>query len=220
MKSSELVRLYPRLFHMAADGSWPSIERHGLLSSAELVRVWESQSDTRGVLEQKRTSPVELKHPHFGTAVLRDQAPIHIPSLERALAGRMTVAEWLDALNSRVFFFLDPTSLFGMLRSPSYRRATHTVLTINTESFVAAHESEIQLTDMNTGFAQPHNHKARGPETFQPLAVFTHPTREHAHVVKGRDVVELCISGGVVDIVDHVLQVERFRQREYVDNVL
>ena len=41
VRTDDLIRLYPEVFHMAADGSWPSIERHGLLSSAALVDRWE-----------------------------------------------------------------------------------------------------------------------------------------------------------------------------------
>jgi hypothetical protein len=33
----ELIGNYPRLFHMAAAGSWPSIATHGLLPTRDIV---------------------------------------------------------------------------------------------------------------------------------------------------------------------------------------
>jgi hypothetical protein len=37
----ELIDYYPRPYHMAADGSWPSIRAYGLLSTASLVELFE-----------------------------------------------------------------------------------------------------------------------------------------------------------------------------------
>ena len=34
VNEADLIATYPRLFHMAEDGSWLSIERHGLLSTS------------------------------------------------------------------------------------------------------------------------------------------------------------------------------------------
>ena len=36
---AELVATYPRIWHMAADGSWPSIRKHGLLSTRALLEL-------------------------------------------------------------------------------------------------------------------------------------------------------------------------------------
>lgn len=41
----ELAERYPRLFHMAAAGSWPSIERHGLLSTSALLDISASRKN-------------------------------------------------------------------------------------------------------------------------------------------------------------------------------
>jgi hypothetical protein len=34
MGIDELIECYPRLYHMAEDGSWPGITRHGLPAAA------------------------------------------------------------------------------------------------------------------------------------------------------------------------------------------
>jgi hypothetical protein len=36
----ELVSIYPRLWHMAEDGSWPSIADNGLLSTSALLDLY------------------------------------------------------------------------------------------------------------------------------------------------------------------------------------
>ena len=99
MRTEDLIRLYPEVFHMAADGSWPSIERHGLLSSAELVDRWELEPIHRSrLLTERREDSHVLEHAIHGTAVVRDQKPIHEPSLAESLVG-MTPADWYGELD-------------------------------------------------------------------------------------------------------------------------
>ncbi|SDT16679.1 hypothetical protein SAMN04489834_2983 [Microterricola viridarii] len=106
MQTSEFVRLYPELFHMAADGAWPSIQAHGLLSASALVERWGVTSDAarRSLLSERRAESQPIEHPELGTVVLRDQKPIHEPSLADSLDG-LSVSEWYETLNGRVFFF-------------------------------------------------------------------------------------------------------------------
>lgn len=198
---------------MAASGSWPSIRRHGLLSTRALLRTWGATSAVTG----HRRESVSIENPDFGRAVIRDQKPIHRGSLEKALGGLMAVDEWLEELNSRVFFFVQRESLEKLLGSPSYRSQEHDVLTIDTASLVAAHGEEIELAGMNTGFAQPHNHKARGRRTFQRVADYEHPERTVARSRSRRELAELCIPDAVPDIADHVIRVERMRRTDILE---
>ena len=43
----EFVRRYPRLYHMAQVGSWPSIERNGLLSTSALLDLFQIKGEAR-----------------------------------------------------------------------------------------------------------------------------------------------------------------------------
>lgn len=203
---------------MAADGSWPSIERHGLLSSAALVEAWEvAEPGIRSsLLEQRREESRVIEHPVHGAAVIRDQKPMHEPSLAEALDG-MTASEWYGVLNARVFFFLQRERMLGLLSATSYKKHAHTVLTIDTASLVAAHEGEIELCAINSGFAQRHNKVRRGRETFQAIGDYQHPVREVAS--KRGDVKELCVLGGVRGIREHVVRVERMRGGEVIERI-
>lgn len=221
VKSSELVRLYPRLFHMAADGSWPSIERHGLLSTAELVDRWAiGPTDARSsLLAHRREESQVIEHPEYGIATIRDQKPMHEPSLVDALDD-MTVAEWYGVLNERVFFFLQPERLHGLLNARSYKGSVHTVITVDTASLLAAHESEIELCAFNSGFAQPHSKARRGRQTFQAIADYPHRERVTAKTAGQLDVSELCVLGSVPDIRDHVVRVERMHQSRVLERLI
>jgi hypothetical protein len=203
---------------MASAGSWESIRRHGLLSTTALAERWGASSEP--TLTSLRGASMAIHHPQHGPAVIRDQKPMHRESLELALGGRMTVEEWVAELNSRVFFFVQRESLEGLLNSPSYRRDEHDVVTVDMSSLVSAYGDEIELTDMNTGFAQRHNHKARGASTFKSISEYPHPLRDKARVgSSARELVELCIRHAVPDIVDHVVRVERMRRSDVLELV-
>ena len=45
-----LIELYPRLYHMAHAGSWPMIQRHGLLSTTALLDLFEIGGERRFAL--------------------------------------------------------------------------------------------------------------------------------------------------------------------------
>jgi hypothetical protein len=209
--SKDLIRLYPELYHVAADGAWPSIQRHGLLSTAALVTRWgvRQGAPQAAILTRRRGDDLELTHPQYGAAVIRHQKAMHEPSLAAALED-LSPAEWYTLLNERVFFFLQKARLNELLSARSYRDDAHTVITVDTRSLLAAHEDDIELTRVNTGFAQRFSAEPRGRDSLQPIDEFTHPARSHAST-KVTDVAELAVLRGVRDIAKHVTRVERVR---------
>lgn len=209
MRVGDLVRLYPRVFHMSADGSWPSIARHGLLSTAALVEKWEAPDLLRAELVSARRSESRvLDHSVHGTAVIRDQKPIHEPSLAEALDG-MSPADWYAELNSRVFFFLQERRLLELLGARSYRNHAHTVITLDTAELVRRYESAIELCSINSGFAQRHSKARRGAGTFQSIAAYRHPHRVEPRATGSYDVAELTVRGSVTDLDGLVVSVDR-----------
>jgi hypothetical protein len=209
--TKDLIRLYPELYHVAADGAWPAIARHGLLSTAALVTRWgvRQGAPQAAILGKRRAESVELSHPEYGTAVIRHQKAMHEPSLAAALDD-LSPSQWYATLNERVFFFLQTSRLEELLSARSYRDDAHTVITVDTRSLVTAHEEDIELTRVNTGFAQRFSAEPRGHGSFQSIDEFTHPTRSHAST-KVLDVAELTVFRGVRDISAHVKRVERVR---------
>lgn len=218
MRTSDLTRLYPEAYHMAADGSWPSIARHGLLSTAALVERWEiaSLGIRESLLLQRRPEQVAIEHPEHGVAIVRDHKPIREAALTEALID-MTPAEWFEVLNERVFFFVQRMRLESLLGA--YKKEPQIVITVDTASLVAAHEEHIELCRINSGFAQPHNKVPRNRDTFLPIAEYPHPDRKRPSA-QGIDLAELTVLGGVSDIADHVIRVERVFGGEVLDRLV
>jgi hypothetical protein len=195
---------HPRLFHMAEAGSWPSIERHGLLSTSALLDLFEVHGERRVALEARhRPESVLLRHPRQGQAVVRDQKPMSDRGLVRALAGSMTPSEWYRLLNARVFFWVGPKRLETLRNAQAYRDHRQTVLTVETARLLKRHSARVLLSCMNSGATRPFAHP-RGPETFQPFE--RHPLVAGSQ--RPRPVVELTVTHSVPDIRDFVLRVE------------
>jgi hypothetical protein len=207
--AADLVRLYPTLFHTAVDGSWPSIREHGLLSTEGLLDRWEVAEQTRReLLTTVRAESTVIEHPVHGIAVVRDQGPLHPPSLQAALID-LTVEQWLQLLNERVFLFLQRSQVDALVGARQYRDHPNLVISVDTASLVAAYESRVELCRINSGFAQRHNHTSRGSATFLPIAEYEHPARAVPRSGAAYDVKEFTVVGGVPDLVDHVVRVER-----------
>jgi hypothetical protein len=206
----QLVELYPRLFHMANVGSWPAIQSEGLLSTRQLVDACNPPQAVRdAVLHQRRPCSIALIHPRRGQVVVRDQGPLREDNLHACLSG-MTVQEWLDMLNDRVFFWLHPEKLSTLLQARLYRNREHDVLTVDTRSLLVTHATNIRLSPMNSGATIFPNASQRGPGTFLRIEDYPYQERRRQRTIKDA-VVELVVLDGVPDIVDHVLRVERRR---------
>jgi hypothetical protein len=207
---AELIARYPLAYHMAEVGSWQSIREYGLLSTSALLDLFEVDGEDRQAIESaRRPQSVLIEHPDHGAAVIRDQKPLNQTILERCLIG-MTVAEWCETLNRRVFFWLDPERLERLLTARAYRTRPHDVLTLDTASLVAAHYPAITLARLNTGttlYVAPE----RGPDTFVSIADYS--IRERGEVV------ELAVDYAVADVEDHVLRVDTLLGSELLDAV-
>lgn len=98
MRESDLTRLYPEAYHMAADRSWLLIARHGLLSTAALLERWDvaNPSIRESLLQRWLETEVAIEHPEFGRAIVRDHKPIRPEALAEALID-MTPEQWFEA---------------------------------------------------------------------------------------------------------------------------
>jgi hypothetical protein len=187
---------FPKVFHMAEPGSWESIRRHGLLSTSELLTMFEVEPDERERLEgRRRSDSVTLRHVAHGRVTLRDQKPLSEPKLAKCLADGLTVGHWLRLLNKHVFFWVDESRLDGLRRARAYRYDRQLVLTLDTFSLVNANATRTFLTNRNTGTTSPFA-QTRGRDTFLKIE----------QCPRARPVVELAVLDRVFPIVGHVLQ--------------
>ncbi|MBN8866337.1 MAG: hypothetical protein J0H98_02165 [Solirubrobacterales bacterium] len=207
MEIRTIIDTYPQLFHMAEAGSWNSISEHGLLSTSALLDLFEVQEPQRSeILQQRRPASVRLKHKRYGEAVVRDQIPLSEKRLTDCLTD-MTFTQWLEVLNSRVFFWLTEEHLETLLGARAYRDLPHDVFVIDTERLLDRHADAVTLSPINSG-ATMYKPPARGSETFLPISEYAFEERKKARG-KANAIVELAVDHGVLDIRDVANRVER-----------
>jgi hypothetical protein len=215
----ELIARYPRLYHMAEDGSWPDIKAHGLLSTKALLDRFEVTPGKREALYSRhRPESVVISHAERGRAVIRDQKSMDDRGLERALGDDLTPREWYELLNDRVFFWLTEERLTRLLGARAYRNRTHVVLTLDAATLIPANADRITLSPINSGCTKPMP-QPRGRDTFQRIAQYP-----FAHMVAKRGarndpVVELAVDYAVPDIAHHVIRVDRRQSAMVIEQV-
>jgi hypothetical protein len=209
IRAEAFAERFPRLFHMAEAGSWPSIHRHGLLSTSALLDLFEVRGEQRKALEARhRPQSVTLRHPRHGTAVVRDQKPMNDAGLLRSLEGGLVPTDWYQLLNARVFFWVSHEKLEKLLQARAYRDKRQTVLTVDTAKLLARHEARVLLSPINSGATKPFPAQ-RGPDTFLPMARY--PFSDWDRRRKRRHpVAELTVTHSVPDVRDFVLRVEEY----------
>ncbi len=206
----ELVSYYPRLCHVAVQGSWHSILKHGLLSTKALLELFDvPQARRRLILERHRPESVVIEHPSLGGAVIRDQKPMDDKGLKRALSEDLTPTKWYRVLNGMVFFWLTRKRVDTFLGARAYRTTEHILLTVDSKALLDEYASRILLSPLNSGCTKPFPHP-RGADTFQPLS--TYPFQELKRRRATNDaVVELAVPEGVRDIRKFVLRVDKVK---------
>lgn len=200
MELERLISRYPTLYHMAEDGSWESIWRHGLLSTSALLDRFEIEGEERLAIESAhRPEIVRVEHPEHGVALVRDNKPMQEKSLERCLYG-MTPREWYEHLNRRVFFWVERERLLKLLGARAYRDRPHLVLEVDAAALLERHAERASLSPINSGATFALGPAPRGPDTFRRVA--DHPEDE--------PIVELSVEYSVPDIAALTLRVGRW----------
>lgn len=208
MNDADLLRHFPRLWHMAEDGSFELIRTHGLLSTSSLLDLYGIEGKKRSALElQRRPELVTISRDGFPNAIIRDQKPMTESALTKCLAKDFTPRQWFEILNKRVFFWLSRDRLRSLLSARAYRGRPQTVLTVDTASLLNAHRDRIELCPLNSG-ATLYNPQPRGRDTFLPVADYPFEERCETRSVD-KAVVELVVRDGVADIADHLVAAHR-----------
>jgi hypothetical protein len=197
MTKEELWTRYPTLFHMAEAGSWPSIKRHGLLSTESLLDLFAINGRRRtDIMTRRRPTSVVIEHPVHGRAIIRDQKPLSEAKLAACLLDDLTPAQWLKMLNTKVFFWVAPERLRDLRRARAYRQHRQLVLRVDARKLLEVYANQVVLSDRNTGTTSPFAHP-RGRNTFLRI-----------HENGRRRIVELAIEGGIADIRRYVIRAE------------
>jgi len=200
-----IAERWPRLYHMAEAGSWPSVQRHGLLSTSALLDLFEIIGAEREAIESaRRPESVKISHSEHGTAWIRDNKPINSTVLRRTLVG-MSEPQWYRTLNGRVFFWLNDERLDRLRGAPPYREREHDILTLDTKALLDTHAAKVELAHLNTGAVYGAATYKRGAGTFRPISDYTWSDR--VRVARAEPIVELTLPYSVPDIADFVIDV-------------
>jgi hypothetical protein len=207
MDAEKLIEIYPKLYHMAEVGTWPSIRDRGLMSASAVLDHFGLSGRARLQYESAhRVNKVAVVPGKPGHIVLRDQKPMPPERLERALVDGTTPKQWYELINGKVFFWAEEHRLFGLLGARDYRNLEHDVLTIESASFIRAYAGHIWLCHMNSGNTWPMPH-VRGVDIFKRISDY--PSNARGNPAK--PVVELVVDGQVRDIARYVVEVRRMR---------
>ena len=213
MKAEALATIYPVLYHMAEQGAWPSIRKHGLLSTEALLDLFEVHGSRRErILGSRRTFSETICHPRYGTAVIRDQKPMDDKGLRRSLPEGITPEDWYRLLNRKVFFWATLDRLETLLKA--YRESRHTILVIDTADLVQRYGDKVAVTTMNTGATKPMPHP-RGYDSFVELSKFDYDASRRIRG-KSKAIAEVTIGYAVRDIASLVKRVDERALKEDV----
>lgn len=147
----EFTARHPYLYHMAEQGSWASIQQHGLLSTTALLNLFEITGPERQAIEStRRPVSVQIRHPEYGVAVIRDQKPMREMSLRSCLID-MEPQEWYELLNRRVFFWPTLERLTGLLNARAYRNNPQLVIEVDTFILLEQRLNQTTLSPINSG---------------------------------------------------------------------
>jgi hypothetical protein len=206
MTPQELAERYPKLYHVTTPGAWESIKKLGLLSTSQLLTLFEIDESSRIEIESKRrATEVELQHPQFGKVTLNDNVPLSEQALSQCLDDQLKPMDWMRLLNARVFFWSNEERLNRLLNAKLNRQRTREVIVVDTLSLATAHAERIDLCPINSGttIRKP---ARRGLHTFTPLLKYPF---EDWRRLRGRldDVQEVTVRNHVKDIADHTLEI-------------
>jgi len=208
MTIEEIIRHYPRLYHMANHGTWDSISRRGLLSTSALLDLFQINGNERYRIEScHRPNSIEIgPHPVHGTAIIRDQRPMNERVLGRSLEG-IGIREWYELLNRKAFFWMTEGRVQTLLKAKLYRDYEHVVITVDTASLLAQHGDRAALSPINSG-STIYNPPKRGQYTFLSIAEYPFVERRKRRGIANA-VAELAVDYSVPDLLAHTITVER-----------
>jgi hypothetical protein len=206
MDVEELIARHPRVFHTMSATAWPSVQRHGLLSTRRLIELFGLDTAERDLLlSAPRRQSTVLRAPGLAPAVIRDQKPMKF--IEEKIDPSSSLAEYLTSINSRVFFWASPERLDRLRRAKEYRTEEQVVLHVDTRALVERHGPRIELCRLNSGAVTQKNHPMRGHRSWLPIADYPYDDYRRLH---GRDgaLVEVTVLDAVADVLDLTVEVE------------
>ena len=209
MDADELIATCPRVYHSASAIAWPSIQQHGLLSTAALLELYSVHPNTRSeIMTRRRERSISLDAPGLPPAVIRDQKPMKF--LSEKIEPGADVEDFLVAINSRVFFWPNHDRLARLRDAKEYRGLAQVILHIDTKLLIERYGSHIQLCRFNSGAITQKNHPLRSRSSWLPMQEYPYADYRRKHG-RGGALAEVTVLDAVPDILDLAVEVEHVR---------
>lgn len=204
MSPEEIASMHPRLFHITRPSAVSSIKNHGLLSTSNLLTLFDVPATERKSIETRRRSTnIAITHPVYGEALITDNGPLSEAALLQCLDDGLQPSDWMRLLNRRVFFWVDQRNVDVHLRASIRHGEQRVVLVFDTLSVMNAYHNQVELAAINTG-STIRRPARRGLSTFSPAHRYTY--REWQRLRGGRDQIkELTVLGGICDVDAHMV---------------
>lgn len=206
MDLAEFIAICPSVYHAASGLAWPSIQQHGLLSTARLLDLFDVDPLARSeLLTRPRSESTNLATPRLPPAVIRDQKPMKF--LRDKIEPGHSLEEFLVAINSRVFFWPNRDRLERLRHAKEYRDEEQVVLRIDTQKLVDRYEHQIQLCRFNSGAITQRNHPTRSRDSWVSIRRFPYDEYRRKH---GRDgaLAEVTVLDAVPDVLELTVDIE------------
>jgi hypothetical protein len=206
MDVEELIARHPRVFHTMSATAWPSVRRHGLLSTQKLIDLFGLDAGERDpLLNAPRQQSTVLRAPGLPPAVIRDQKPMKF--VAEKIDPDSSLTEYLAAINSRVFFWASAERLDRLRQAKQYRTEEQVVLHVDTRALVERHGPRIELCRLNSGAVTQKNHPLRGHRSWLPIADYPYHEYRRRHGHDGA-LAEVTVLDAVPDILDLTAKIE------------
>jgi len=156
------MKVPDRLYHLAEAANVPSIMKHGLMSTTQLLHhAGLSKTERQSLLRSHRRENVRISE----SVTIRDQKPMPPAALAPVLGGSLTPGDWYEFLNGLVFLWPDEKRLMRHLSA--CRDRSQVLLTFSTAAIVEDYEKDTLVSPINTGNAR-RRAAFRDQNTFMP----------------------------------------------------
>jgi hypothetical protein len=202
----EFLKICPKLYHMAEQGSWPSIRERGLLSTTALLDLYSVSGRERELIEdERRPTSVLVRKVGLADAVVRDQIPMGDKALRRCLQDGLQPRDWYRLLNGKVFFWVSKKRLIRLLGAKAYRNKKHDILELDSERLIGKLAEHIWLCPINSG-STIMNPRPRGKSTFARIQDYPYAEWSKRRSKADR-IVELSVDYSVPNVREFVTRV-------------
>jgi len=189
------------VYHMSEKGSWPLIQKLGLLSTSSLLDLCGYTGTNRARIESNlRHAKEKIRHPKYGDIYILDQIPMRDWPDEGIFLDKLledvTRQQWFEFLNKKVFFWVTRYELIKMLCAWQYRGQSQWIMIVDTRALLEQYQDNAYLSVQNTGSL--YSRRKRGINTFVPFNACP----------RNSNIIELAIDHGVPNIVDLTISVE------------